>query len=63
MLATGSTDKTVKIHAIRTGSGRVVLKGHTGAVLDVQYHPLDNNMVASGANSYTATAQDCVHGF
>merc|ERR1712166_773865 len=31
MLATGSTDKTVKIHEIRKGTGRIVLKGHSGA--------------------------------
>ena len=48
MLASGSSDKTIKIHETKGGTIRKHLRGHRDDVLCVKYHPTDPNMLGSG---------------
>ena len=57
MLASGSTDKTIKIWDVATGVCKETLHGHSGEVYSVSFSP-DGTLLASGSSDKTIKIWD-----
>jgi WD40 repeat protein len=60
-LASGSTDRTVKLWDVAAGKERATLKGHKADVLSVAFSP-DGKLLASGGMDNTAKLWDAMTG-
>ncbi len=58
LLATGSSDRTVKLWDVETQQEIVTLEGHTGRVSSVAFSPVDATLLATGSSDRTVKLWD-----